>query len=154
LPSPLTANALLLQRETDFHSLVSPILFKLQSIHILSTPTRLPAFPPSSSIELHHFLHSSEDPKSQRRLVQCSLPVFNMLHDNTRRTLRRILSSNTLHEVPLRIHNIKINAMIHQIVLPGFNILGRAKINPILLTHVLRLLVRPCQANNAGMELI
>ena len=44
--------------------------------------------------------------------------------------------------------------MIHQIILPRLHILGRAKVHPVLLAHMLHLLVRPGQPGNARMELL
>jgi len=81
------------------------------------------------------------------------LPIPHMIQNNPRRRLRTMLPSNRLHKIPLRIHQIKIYTMIHQIILSLLHILRCREINPILLTNVLNLLIRPCQSNNTRMKL-
>ena len=72
------------------------------------------------------------------------LPIPHVIHNNPRRRLRRMLPSNRLHKIPLRIHQIKINTMIHQIIHPRLHSLRRTKIHSILLTNVFDLLPCPC----------
>lgn len=49
-------------------------------------------------------------------------------------------------------HQIKVDTMIHQVVHPRLRPLWRAKIYPILLTHILNALPRSRQAHDAWME--
>ena len=49
-------------------------------------------------------------------------------------------------------HQIKINTVIHQVIHPGLRPFGRAEIDPVLLAHVLDLLPRARQAQDAWVE--
>lgn len=51
-------------------------------------------------------------------------------------------------------HQIEINTMIHQVILPRLHIPRRTKVHPIHLAHLLDLLIRPRQANDLRMELL
>jgi hypothetical protein len=88
------------------------------------------------------------------RPINLPLPIANMLAHNLGRTLRRILPPYTLHEVPLRIHNVEVNTMIDQIVLARLHVLRRAEIHAVHLAHVLRLLVGPREADELRVELV
>ena len=50
-------------------------------------------------------------------------------------------------------HQVKVDTVIHQIILPGLNIRRRRKVHAIRLAHILDLLPRPRHAQNILMEL-
>jgi hypothetical protein len=86
-------------------------------------------------------------------LYHLPLPISNMCQNNLRRILRTMLSPNSLHKVPLRIHQIKINAMIDQIILSLLNPFWCREVHSILLTNILNLFPRAREAYDCGVEL-
>lgn len=50
-------------------------------------------------------------------------------------------------------HQVKVDTVIHQIILPGLHIRRRREVNPIRLANILNLLPRPRHAQNIIMEL-
>jgi hypothetical protein len=82
------------------------------------------------------------------------LPVLNMLQHNRRSTLRRILSANALNKVTFRVHNIEVNAVIHEVIfLTRLEIGWRREVNSILLADVLGLFPCSRQAQEGWVEL-
>jgi len=71
-----------------------------------------------------------------------------------RRLLWTMLSSDSLHKVPLGIHQIEVDTMIDQIILALLHALRRAEIHPIRFTDALYLLPSPCKPNEIWMELL
>jgi len=49
-------------------------------------------------------------------------------------------------------HQVEVNAVIYQIILPRLDILRRRKVHPIRLARALDLIVRPRQAQNILMK--
>lgn len=80
------------------------------------------------------------------------LPIPHMIQDNLRRLLRTMLTSNSLHEITFRIHQIEINTVIHKVILALRHVRRRAEIHPIFLADILNLLPGACQANDVVME--
>lgn len=112
-------------------------------------------------------------------LIKLLPPIPHMLRNDLRRPPRTMLSPYSLHKIPLRIYNqstsqqtpplhpcsqtnkqkqpthkIKVDTMIHQIILPRLHIRRRREINPISLANRLDLLPRPRQAHQIGMKLL
>lgn len=75
-----------------------------------------------------------------------------MVQDNLRRLLRTMLLANSLDKIALRIHQIKINAMIDQVILALLHTLGGREIDPVFLAHVFDLLPCAREADEARME--
>lgn len=76
-----------------------------------------------------------------------------MARDDPRRLLRTMLSPNRLYEIPVRIHQIEVNAMIDQVILSLLHILRRTEIHSILLTDIFNLFPRTGQADDGRVEL-
>lgn len=76
-----------------------------------------------------------------------------MFPNNPRRPFRTMLPPNRLHEIALGIHQIEIDRVIDQVILPGLDPLRRAEIDPVLLAHVLDLLPTARDADDARVEL-
>lgn len=51
-------------------------------------------------------------------------------------------------------HQIKVNAMVDQVILAGLDILRGAEVHAVHLAHMFYLLVRPRQADDVRMELV
>lgn len=76
-----------------------------------------------------------------------------MIVDDLRRSINREISPDCFDEITLRIHEIEIDAMVYQIVLPWLHVRRRGKIYSVRLTHVLHLLPSARHAQNIIMEL-
>ena len=108
-------------------------------------------------------------------LLQRLLPILDMIRYHPSRLIRCEISPNRLDEITFWIctqqmsvnrislptkatrqkhtHQIKINAMIHQIILTGLHTRGRTKIHTVRFTRVLDLFVRARQADEIWVEL-
>lgn len=87
-------------------------------------------------------------------LLALSFPVFYMLCNDRCTIFCSILPTNALHEITFWIHNIEIDAMIHQIVFfTRLNIWWCTEIDSILFADVLHLLPSSCETNQVWMEL-
>ena len=62
--------------------------------------------------------------------------------------------SNNIHKLALRIHEIKENRMVNQVVLAGLDVWWSRKVHTILFAHVLHGFVSARQTNNRGMEIL
>ena len=51
-------------------------------------------------------------------------------------------------------HQVKVNTMVHQIILSGLHPVRRTEVNTVLLTHIPNLLPRPRQPNDPRVELL
>lgn len=51
-------------------------------------------------------------------------------------------------------HQVEVDTVVHEVVLSGLHILGGAEVHAVLLAHMLDLLVRASQADDAGVELL
>lgn len=99
---------------------------------------------------LHHFLLSL--PPSPSHFTPSFLPIPHMPQNNPRRRLRTMLPPNRLHKIALGIHQIKINTMIHKIILSLLHPLRRRKVHSILLTYILDLFPSACEAYDRRVE--
>jgi len=79
-------------------------------------------------------------------------PIPHMPPNQPRRLLGAMLPPNSLHKIPLGIHQIKIDTMIDQVILPLLRALGRREIHAIFLTHVFDLFPGAGEADDAGVE--
>jgi hypothetical protein len=118
----------------EFRSLLSIDTSIYSSLHSTRSPSTPPCTTPSPL-----FSH-------------LPLPIPHMRQDNPCRLLRTMLPPNRLHKIPFRIHQIKINTMIDQIVLSLLHSLWRREIHSILLTDILNLLPSSCEADYRGVE--
>jgi hypothetical protein len=101
---------------------------------------------------LHFYsLLFSLSPQSTSQLY-LPLPITHMRQNNLRCILRTMLPPNRLDEIPLRIHQIKINTVVDQIILALLDTFRRAKVHSILLADVFYLFPRSCQADYGGVE--
>jgi len=81
------------------------------------------------------------------------LPIPHMRQNDTRRLLGTMLPSNGFDKIPLRIHQVEINTMIHQVVLTLLHVLRCRKINSVFLAYVLNLLPGTSETDNGRVEL-
>jgi hypothetical protein len=51
-------------------------------------------------------------------------------------------------------HQVEVDTVIHEVVLPRLHILRGTEVHTVLLAHVLDLFVRASQTDNAGVELL
>jgi len=94
-----------------------------------------------------------------------------MVNHNLRRLIRRKVPSNCLHKITFRIyalsafiplhshlvkltHQIKVNTVIHEIILARLDTTRRAKVHAVRLAHVLDLFVRARQADKVRVKLV
>jgi hypothetical protein len=80
------------------------------------------------------------------------LPILDMIPNNLRRLLRTVLPSNGLHKIPIRIHQVEIYRMIHQVILAGLDSLRRAEIYSVCFTDCFYLFPGPGQSYERGVE--
>ena len=76
-----------------------------------------------------------------------------MIKNNLRASIWAMLPSQSLHEVSVWIHQVKVDAMVHQVILSGFDVLRRAEVYPVRLAHVLDLVVCARQPDQRRVEL-
>lgn len=76
-----------------------------------------------------------------------------MIQNNLRRRLRAVLSSQRLHKITLRIHQVEVNTVVHEVILARLDILRRAEVDAVLLAQRLDLVVCAGQADELGVEL-
>lgn len=76
-----------------------------------------------------------------------------MVQDKCSSLLRRVLSTQCLNKITLRIHEVEVDAVVHQVVLSGLNVLRCAEVDAVLLAEVLNLIVCTSQANKLVVEL-
>ena len=98
---------------------------------------------------LTHIIH----PSPLLSLSLLTLPIPHMTTNNCRRLLRTMLPPYRLHKIPLWIHQVKVDAMIYQVILSLLHALGRGKVNPIRLTHAFDLFPCSCETDNIGVKL-
>ena len=90
-------------------------------------------------------------------LVSIVLPSFfqslDMLYDDPRCTLRRVLSSNALHEIALGIHHVEVYTVVDQVILLSWlQLRWCGEIDSVLLAHVFYLRPCSCQSDEGGVE--
>lgn len=76
-----------------------------------------------------------------------------MSRNELRGLLRRVLSSQRLHKVTVGVHQVKVDAVVDEVVLAGLDVLGRAEVDAVLLAQRLDLVVGSGQADEPGVEL-
>lgn len=76
-----------------------------------------------------------------------------MSRNELRGLLRRVLSSQGLHKVTIGVHQVKVDAVVDEVVLAGLDVLGRAEVDAVLLAQRLDLVVGSGQADEPGVEL-
>lgn len=81
------------------------------------------------------------------------LPVLHVIQNDSSSLLRGVLSAQGLDKVALRIHEVKVDAVINQVVLSWLNILRCAKVDTVLLAESLDLVVCARKANELVVEL-
>lgn len=91
--------------------------------------------------------------ESPSSLTHASVPVLHMRKYQLRSLLRTVLSSQSLHKIALGAHQVKVDAVVHQVVLPGRRVARRAKVHSVRLAHGFDVVVGPCQTNELWMEL-
>lgn len=64
-----------------------------------------------------------------------------------------MLPAQSLDEVTLRVHQVKVDAVVNQVVLSGRNTFRRAEVDPVGLAHGLDIVVGARQADELGVEL-
>lgn len=67
--------------------------------------------------------------------------------------LRRVLSAQCLNEITIRVHQVKVDAVVHQIVLSWLDVLRCAEVDAVLLAERFDLIIRAGQTNELLMEL-
>lgn len=75
-----------------------------------------------------------------------------MVQDKRCGLLRRVLSAQCLNEIAIRVHQVKVDAVVHQIVLSWLDVLGCAEVDAVLLAERLDLIIRAGQTNELLME--
>lgn len=80
-------------------------------------------------------------------------PIIHVSRNELRSLLRRVLSPQGLNKVAIGIHQVKVNAVIDEVILSRLDVLGRAEVDAVLLTQRLDLLVSSGQADELGVEL-
>lgn len=81
------------------------------------------------------------------------LPVLQVINNHLCRLFRRVLSPQCLYEIALWVHQVKVYAVVNQVILAGLHISRRAEVHPILLAQILDLVICSRQANKLGVEL-
>lgn len=81
------------------------------------------------------------------------LPVLHVIQNDSSSLLRGVLSAQGLDKVALRIHEVKVDAVINQVVLSWLDILRCAKVDTVLLAESLDLVVCARKANELLVEL-
>ena len=80
----------------------------------------------------------------QRRSINVlllPLPILDMLQHNRRRALRCILSADTLHKIPFRVHHVEVDAVVDEIILlAGLEVRWCGEVNTVLFADVFDLL--------------
>lgn len=76
-----------------------------------------------------------------------------MVQDKRCGLLRRVLSAQCLNEIAIRVHQVKVDAVVHQIVLSWLDVLRCAEVDAVLLAERLDLVVRAGQTDELLMEL-
>ncbi len=71
-------------------------------------------------------------------------PVLHMVQNDRSRIIRRVLPAEGLNKVAVGVHEVEVYAVIHEVVLARFDVLWRAEIYAIRLTHGFDLVVRAC----------
>jgi hypothetical protein len=104
----------------------------------------------------HLLQHPSLSPKTRNTNLPPSLlllpPIPHMPPNNLRRRLRTMLSPNRLNKIALRIHQIKIDTMIDEIILALSDTLRRREVDAVFLADILDLLPGSRQADDGGVE--
>jgi hypothetical protein len=72
--------------------------------------------------------------------------------NNLRRRLRAMLSPNRLHKIALWIHQVEVDTMIDEIILPLRHPLRSREIDAVFLADILDLLPGARQADDGGVE--
>lgn len=85
--------------------------------------------------------------------LQSPLPILHVVEHKLGAVLGRVLATQDLDKLHLGIHNIKIDAVVDQVILSGLDVLRRAEVDAERLAHRLDIFVRPRQANELGVEL-
>lgn len=79
-------------------------------------------------------------------------PVSHMSSDDSCGLLGAILPSDSLHEISLGIHQVEINAVIHEIVLARLHALRGREVHAVCLAHILDLLPGAREPDEVGVE--
>lgn len=76
-----------------------------------------------------------------------------MIQNDSSSLLRRVLSAQCLDKVALRVHEVKVDAVINQVVLSWLDILWRAEVDTVLLAESLDLIVCARKTDELLVEL-
>jgi hypothetical protein len=85
-------------------------------------------------------------------LVYRPLPIRDMIVNHLGRRIHGEIPPNRLHEVALRIHQVKVDAVIHQVILSRLDVRRRGEVDPVRFAHVLYFLPSTCHAQDILME--
>lgn len=81
------------------------------------------------------------------------LVVLDVIGNHLGALLRRMLPAQRLDKVALRVHQVKVDAVVDQVVLARLDVCWGAKVHAVRLAHGLDLVVRARQADKARVEL-
>jgi hypothetical protein len=86
-------------------------------------------------------------------VLERATPILGMAQYDLGCCLWAVLSAQCLNKVSLGVHEVKVYAVVDQIVLARRHILWRAKVHPVRFAHVLDLVVCAREADKVWVEL-
>ena len=86
-------------------------------------------------------------------MLAAGLPILHMIEDDLGTLVGTVLATEGLDEVAVRVHDVEVDAVVDEVVLPRLDVARRAEVHAVRLAHVADLVVGPREPHELLVEL-